>query len=294
MQNCVPYYTLENDGSKTPPKSTSGMNSNNEHKHESRLTAMMATLGVKAESKTTSKEDPKRVSLERRWKKTLAEEVRLNELERRLDEAEQQNHGLEHEPNFPRRFLFIRPLVYYSLDMVPESRRRFVSIAYWNWIALIILLVVNAVVCIAVPYAPLKHDKTNDIDKTWNIFFALASLFGIPLSFFVWFWPVYRSCSTGDPSKYHMAFFGLFIALVQALIGFFGPLSLGMGGIFLSVNISQTRSQLYVIPVIIVLFLWFFESIVLCFIAFKLFIFYRKDLHARRIVRRQVANVVGL
>ncbi|CCW70888.1 unnamed protein product [Phytomonas sp. Hart1] len=295
MQNCAYYYNINSDGPKTSPKSSSAANiKNGGKKTVNKLTSMMAKLGSKAESKVISDEEKTRVSLERRWKRTLAEEERLNELERRLDEAEQQNHGLALEPNFPPRFLCLRPVVYYSLDQVPDSRRRVVYMAYWNWIALIILLVLSAIVSIAVQYTPLKRGKVNKIDKTANIIFALLSLFGIPLSFFVWFWPVYRSCSTGNPSKYHMTFLGLTIALAHALLEFFGPLSFGMSGIILSLHISQSRGLLCAIPVVILLFLWLFESIVLFFIIIKIFIFYRKDLDARRILRRQVSNVVGL
>ncbi|CAJ1027519.1 putative SCAMP family [Leishmania utingensis] len=240
-------------------------------------------------------EQKKAASLEQRWQNALLEEQRLNDLEQRVSRDEVAATELGQLPNFPRKFLCIHPLVYHSISVVPEHRQRFVKMAFWDWVAVCILLVANCVVAIGVTSAPIRSNVVvnHDINKVLNGVLAILYLIGIPLSFLLWYWRIYRGCSTGRPPQHILALCGLFIALVQAIFALVGTESYGVCGIRLAKWIQETRATGVVVPVAVIAVLWAVQAVFTCYMITKMFIFYRRDLAARRAARRHGINVVG-
>ncbi|KAK7200383.1 SCAMP family [Novymonas esmeraldas] len=267
----------------------------NTDKH-SKTGVLKEVLGTnKKSTKGMTDEQKNAVRLEERWKSALLEEQRLNALEQRVNQEEAVTAEVGQLPNFPRKFLCLRPLVYHSISEVPEHRRLFVTMVFWDWVALCILLVMNCGIAIGIVYAPVRSNVvvSKDVNKALNDVLAAIYLVGIPLSFLIWYWRVYRACSTGRPPQHVLALCGLLIALAQAIFALVGPINYGVCGIMLAMWIERTRETGVVAPVAIMAVLWAAQAVFLCFVIVKEFIYYRKDLAARRAARRHNPNVVG-
>lgn len=265
-------------------------------KKNAKLSVMKEVLGMnKKSTKGMNAEEKAAVNLEQRWKNALAEEGRLNQLEQRVVAEEATTATLGNLPNFPPKFLCIKPLVYHSFSAVPEHRRFFVRMAFFDWVAVSILLAVNLGVTIGVTYAPEKDGViiVKDMNKSLNDVLAIVYLVGIPLSFLLWYWRIFKACLTGFPTQHLLAFFGLIIALAQSIFAFVGPLSYGFSGIELARWISATRETGVVAPVAIVTALWGLQACFTCFLIVKQFVLYRKDLAARRAAKRHAVPIVG-
>lgn len=263
----------------------------------SKTSVIKEVLGTnKKSTKGMSEEQKKAVNLEQRWQNAVREEQRLNDLEQRASQAEAIHAEDAQAPNFPRKFLCFRPLVYHSMSAVPEPRKLFVTMAFWDWVAVCILLVANAGVAIGVNYAPVRKNVTiiRDVNKALNVVLAVVYLVGVPLSFLIWYWRVYTACSTGRPTQHVLAMCGLLIALAQAIFALVGPTSYGVAGILLAEWIQKTRETGVVAPVAIMAVLWAAQAVFTCFMLVKVFIYYRRDLAARRAARRYQPNVVGV
>ncbi|CBZ27639.1 conserved hypothetical protein [Leishmania mexicana MHOM/GT/2001/U1103] len=246
-------------------------------------------------TKGMTEEQKKAVNLEQRWQNAVLEEQRLNDLEQRIGREEAVTAELGLAPNFPRKFLCIHPLVHHSISSVPEHRQLFVKMAFWDWVAVCILLVINCGIAIGVSSAPVRSGVVvhGDINKAQNGVLAIVHLTGIPLSFLIWYWRIYQGCSTGRPPQHILALCGLFVALAQAIFAFAGPKNYGLCGVVLAKWIQATRESGVVAPVAIMAVLWAAQAIFTSFMIFKVFVFYRKDLAARRAARRYGMNVVG-
>ncbi|AIN98937.1 hypothetical protein LPMP_250730 [Leishmania panamensis] len=265
-------------------------------KKKAKASVLKEVFGVNKEStKGMTDEQKKAASLEQRWQNALLEEQRLNDLEQRVSRDEVAATELGQLPNFPRKFLCIHPLVYHSISVVPEHRQLFVKMAFWDWVAVCILLVANCVVAIGVTSAPIRSNVAvnHDVNKVLNGVLAILYLIGIPLSFLLWYWRIYRGCSTGRPPQHILALCGLFIALAQAIFALVGSESYGVCGIILAKWIQETRATGVVVPVAVIAVLWAVQAVFTCYMITKMFIFYRRDLAARRAARRHGINVVG-
>ncbi|KAG5502801.1 hypothetical protein JKF63_04569 [Porcisia hertigi] len=253
-------------------------------------------LGMnRTDTKGMTEEQKKAASLEQRWKNALLEEQRLKELEQHISRQEVFTAESQQAPNFPRKFLCISPLVYHSMSMVPEHRQLFVKMAFCDWVALCVLLVLNCAIAIGINFAPVRSNVivVRDIHRVHNGVLAVVYLIGIPLSFVTWYWRIYKACSTGRPAQHILALCGLLISLAQAIFAFIGPHSYGVCGIAFANWIDRTRATGVVAPVAIMAGLWGAQAIFTCFMLVKVFIYYRKDLAARRAARRHRVNVTG-
>ncbi|GET89161.1 hypothetical protein, conserved [Leishmania tarentolae] len=265
-------------------------------KKVSKAGVLKEVFGVNRKStKGMTEEEKKVVNLEQRWQNALLEEQRLNSLEQRISRDEAATVELRHAPNFPPKFLCIHPLVYHSISAVPEHRQLFVKMAFWDWVAVCILLLANCAIAIGVTSAPVRANVIvkDDVNKALNGVLAIVQLSGIPLSFLIWYWRIYRGCSTGSPAQHILAFCGLLVSLAHAIFAFAGPQNYGLCGIALAKWIQATRQSGVVAPVAIMTVLWAAQAIFTCFMIIKMFNFYRKDLAARRAARRYGMNVVG-
>lgn len=260
------------------------------HKEGSKKNVIKLVLGKdKKNTKGMSDEEKKAAKLQERWKNAMLEEQRLNELDKRVSQEETATTDLGVAPNFPPKILCIRPLVYHKINAVSEDRRLFVTMAFWDWVAVCIILVANCPITIACNYTPSRHDVTikRDINKGLNIVLACVYLVGIPLGFLIWYWPIYQSNYKRRPNLHVVALCGLIIALAQAIFAFVGPESYGFCGILSSKWIGRTRESGVVAPMAIVTALWGAQAIFTIYMICQVFIFYRRDLAARRAQRRQ-------
>ncbi|KPI87327.1 hypothetical protein ABL78_3610 [Leptomonas seymouri] len=268
---------------------------NQHHKEGSKKNVVKKMLGTgKKSTKGMSDEEKKAFRLQERWKNAILEEQRLNELENRIAQEETLTGILGQAPNFPPKILCLRPLVFHKISAIPQERRRFVTMAFWDWVAVCIVLIANCPITIACNYAPYKStvDKAyvRDINKGLNTVLSCVYLVGIPLSFLIWYWPIYQSNYKLHPSQHVLALSGLIVALAQAIFAFVGPYSYGFCGILSSKWVGETRENGVVVPMAIVTALWGAEAIFICYMIYHVFIYYRHDLAARRLQRRQQAT----
>lgn len=128
-------------------------------------------------------------------------------------------------PNFPPKFLCIRPIVRHDImgDVSPD-RQPFARFSYATYLSLCALIIVNIVVGLIGFATPNKADVDS---KPWGTHFGITFLFllGIPGAFMVWYFPLYTAITQGDSGKYTLSLFGLFLALcfdVYCAVGIFG------------------------------------------------------------------------
>ncbi|KPA79483.1 hypothetical protein ABB37_05315 [Leptomonas pyrrhocoris] len=262
------------------------------HKDGSKKNVIKKMLGTdKKSTKGMTDEEKKAYQIQERWKNAVLEEQRLNELEGRVAQEETMTGIIGQAPNFPPKILCIRPLVYHKISDVSPERRRFVTMAFWDWVAVCIVLVANCPITIACNYVPYKSSidksRTRDINKGLNIVLACIYLVGIPLSFLIWYWPIYQSNYKLRPTQHVLALSGLIVALAQTIFAFVGPYSYGFCGILSSKWVGETREKGVVAPMAIVTALWGVQAVFTCYMICQVFIYYRRDLAARRAQRRQ-------
>ncbi|EKG01586.1 hypothetical protein TCSYLVIO_007413 [Trypanosoma cruzi] len=269
-------------------------NSKEKQKENSKVKIAKEVLGInKKNTSGMSPEEKERVLLEERWKRAMAEENRLNALEEQVTHREQATNSSGLLPNFPPKFLCIKPLVHHDISSVPEVRRHFVRFNFINWIATCVLLLVNMIIVIAVVFASHKEDAKK-FHTSQNTVLAILYLMGAPLSFIVWYWQIYSACSTGRHTKHLLALSGLVIALAFDIFMIVGRTNYAACGVSLAIDISKTKSKLAVLPVIVVLFFWVVEAVILCYCIAKQWMYYRLDVNAQEEVRRQMRNVIGI
>ncbi|ORC91800.1 secretory carrier membrane protein 3 [Trypanosoma theileri] len=266
-----------------------------DRKENHKLRVAKEVLGLnKKSTKGMTPEEKERVLLEERWLKTIEEEKRLNALESQVRERETTMRQANLTPNFPPKFLCIKPFLHHEIALVPEPRRLYVRMNFINWIITCLLLVINTAITIGVILAPYREGTTKRFNKAQSIVLSIVYLIGIPLSFIIWYWPVYRACSTGRHTKHLLSLCGLIVALAFSVFIFVGPSNYGASGIDFARGVSETKSKILVLPVIIVLSLWGLEAVFLCYCIVKQWIFYRLDVNAQQEVRRQMRNVIGV
>ncbi|RNE97765.1 secretory carrier membrane protein 3 [Trypanosoma conorhini] len=264
------------------------------HKDNSKIQIAKEVLGLnKKDTSGMSPEEKERVLLEERWKRAMAEENRLNVLEERVKSREQETAAADLLPNFPPKILCIKPLVHHDLQRVPEIRRKFVRLNFINWIVTCVLLLLNMIVAIAVVAAPYKKDAKKIFKPAQNSVLAIVYLLGAPLSFIVWYWQIYSACSTGRQTKHILSLCGLIIALAFVIFMVVGRSNYAACGVDLTLDISETKNKLLVVPVIIVLGCWVTEGVWLCYCIVRQWMYYRLDANAQEEVRRQMHNVIG-
>ncbi|RNF10056.1 secretory carrier membrane protein 3 [Trypanosoma rangeli] len=282
------------------PQETSTLGVSTEHRKEKKeesTTVQIAkeVLGLnKTNTSGMSFEEKERVLLQERWRRAMAEENRLKALEERVIIHERETASAGLTPNFPPKFLCIKPIVHHDIERVPEARRNFVRLNYINWIATCVMLLLNTIVAIAVVSAPYKKGAEKKFKLAQNIVLAVVYLIGAPLSFILWYWPVYSACSTGSTTKHLTSLCGLIVALAFTIFIVVGQTNYAACGVDFAIDISETKHKLFVVPVTIVLVLWIAEGVWLCYCIAKQWVYYRLDVNAQQEVRHQMHSVIGV
>ena len=139
-------------------------------------------------------------------------------------------------PNFPPKFLCMRPLVYHSIvSEVPSDRVRYVRVAYGTFYLTLLTLVYNLVCSIA------GFVAAGDDDHEWGAHLgaSVVYLLGIPGAFVVWYFPIYTAASTGD--GYGVAFIGGAVGFVFSLFTFVGVPTYGGCGVLYTLALLTSK-----------------------------------------------------
>lgn len=278
--NNQPYFANEGDNN-SPAAVYTAPAANTKPDKSGKLGTVKDVLGIgKKSTKGKTPEEKKQINLEQRWKNALAEEQRLNALENQVRVGEVATQQTNKAPNLPPRFLCIRPLVHHDIGSdIPPERQRTVKIAFYNWVAVCVLLVCNLGICVGVSFAK-NHGK--QMNLALNTVLSCVYLVGIPLSFIIWYWRIYSANTDRSPAQHVVAMCGLIVALAQSLFAFIGPTNYGFCGIIYATYIGKHRDKGVVAPVAVMLCLWLAEAGLVCFLIFKEFRYWRKDLAERR------------
>lgn len=129
-------------------------------------------------------------------------------------------------PNFPPRFLCIRPVVYHDImaEVAPE-RQRFAKVTFGAYLAICILIPLNIIAALIGFATPNKPSA--DSGSTWGTHFGVSFLYllGVPGAFMVWYYQVYSGITKGESGTYTQATLGVFLGFafdVFMAIGIFG------------------------------------------------------------------------
>lgn len=231
-----------------------------------------------------------------RWKNAMAEEERLNILQRQVEYQLKATEGANLEANFPPKFLCIKPLVNHTIGMVPEPRRKYVKFNYVIWMVNCVLLVANASVAITVAFSPYENEFEGPkaSNKAQATALSIAYLLGVPLSFFVWHWPIYKACITGLATRHLVSLCGLLVALAFAIFMLVGLPDTGACGAILAMEVYEGKSNYLLIPLGVVISLWCFETAYFFYCMVVQWKFYRLDIMAQREARSHIDNVIGV
>lgn len=195
-----------------------------------------------------------RQQFEQRWAAVVEQERQLKTEAAQLDKYERQLLSLmrNDEPNFPRKCCCISPIVFHDIQAdITAERQSFVKSAYVNWWLTCTLLLFNFVCSLTFLILPDKGDP-NDAMPAHLVVSIIFALFGIPLSFVLWYWPLYKACGTGSSSQHVMSYIGLTIAImfnIFASVGAVGLGSCGMLFIFHARNEKETHGG-YIAPLV--------------------------------------------
>jgi secretory carrier-associated membrane protein len=171
-------------------------------------------------------------------------------------------------PNFPPRFLCIRPLVRHDIvgDISPE-RQRFAKICFGSYIALCVIIFLNIIAAVIGFASPQKDNA--DSKSTWGTHFGVSFLYllGIPGAFMLWYFPLYTGLAKGKSGKYTLASFGVFLAFCFSAFMAVGIFGFGGCG-FLFVVAAQTdkRNSATTIVGIIVAIAWAAHAVLFLYI----------------------------
>lgn len=144
-------------------------------------------------------------------------------------------------PNFPPKFLCIRPLVRHDImgDIVPE-RQRFAKVCYGSYIFLCVNILLNILAAL-IGFASPQKPSAQDSKDVWGTHFGVSFLYllGIPGAFMLWYFPLYTGLAKGNSGKYTLASFGVFLAFCLSVFMAVGIFGFGGCG-FLFVVAAQT------------------------------------------------------
>nr|CCC94689.1 conserved hypothetical protein [Trypanosoma congolense IL3000] len=239
--------------------------------------------------------DGERAQLIERWKNAMAEEERLNVLQHQMESQMRASWSADMSPNFPPKFLCMRPVVSHNIGSVPESRRRYVKISYINWMVTCVTIVANAAVSITIAFSPDKsgHEGAQGGNPIQTTLLSLLYLLGIPLGFITCHFPLYKACCTGLSTRHMVSICGLFIGMLSCLFMAIGPVNTGACGLLLLLDVCDSKSVNLAIPLGIVLGIWTIEVFYFMYCLVAQWRLYRMDVNLQSEARRHIASVVG-
>jgi hypothetical protein len=237
---------------------------------------------------------PSQYELQERWNRALQEEERLRKLAGEVEAKERSVSGAIRRltPNFPRKVLCLSPVVHHDIEFdIPEDRRKFMKITYGQWWATVAMLSLNFIMCLIVLLLPNKNEDVDGNAKSTSQHVGLAAgyLLGIPMSFVVWYWQVYKACMLRKSATYVAAFVGLAIAFLFAAFMAIGLVGLGGTGILFAVHVSDAKGSGAAVPVIILCCCWIAQCCLFAYLMFRLRQYYKADGASLEEAKRQVA-----
>lgn len=237
---------------------------------------------------------PTQYELQERWSKALREEERLKKLAGDVEAKERSVSGAIRRltPNFPRKFLCMSPVVHHDIEFdIQADRQTFMKITYGQWWATVAMLSLNFIMCLIVLLLPNKNADVDGDAKSTSQHVGLAAgyLLGIPMSFVVWYWQVYKACMLRKSATYVAAFVGLVVGFLFAAFMAIGLVGLGGTGILFAIHVSDAKGSGAAVPVIILCCCWIAQCCMFAFIMFRLRQYYYADGASLEEAKRQVA-----
>lgn len=160
-------------------------------------------------------------------------------------------------PNFPPKFLCIRPIFFHSIvGEVPSDRVRFVRLCYFNYYGLCVLLIFNFVTALTA-----FASKSSGSSYAWGGHFgaSIPLLFGIIGAFLTWYYPIYKALSTG--AGYISATVGTAVGFLFAAFMAVGVIGYGgCGWLFVTGVLTGKDSGAATALAIICAVLWTLEA----------------------------------
>jgi hypothetical protein len=216
--------------------------------------------------------DVARSQFEQRWNDALEQERQLAEQASRLEKYERQlnAHFRNDAPNFPPKCCCFDSIVFHDItaDVFP-ARQKFVKGAYTNWYLTILFLVYNAALAITMMFLDPLEGKEKPEEIQSHLAIAVVMLLGIPLSFVLWYWPLYKACSTGASGQHIMSYIGLFVAIIFNIIVAVGPMGFGGCGFLYGFTIKDKLGNDPFYPCLINAFVYSVQC------GYFMFLFYR-------------------
>jgi len=192
------------------------------------------TLQRAQEVKVAGREALARVDAQARYVQLKAREQELLSKETDLARRELE-FGLElkkGEPNWPRKFCCISPMVHHDILGDIRSERvgfiRAMYANYWYTIFLIFANIIAALIIMIVPKVADAPEQKGGEKFTQHFGTSIVHLLGVPFAFIIWYWPIYKACKTCSPGQYIMGFIGSTLAVaydafcVVGLVGYGG------------------------------------------------------------------------
>lgn len=158
---------------------------------------------------------------------------RERDLERRETElAQKTDHIKRHgRNNFPPFY----PLIYHSIaDEIPEASRPLITRIFQLWLVLGLTLLFNMVACI-VNFAVGAKDSGSDLGSSIGYF-----IFITPLSFLLWYRPIYNGYMKEQALYYYLYFFFCGWHLLFSVYMILGIPSTGSAGIIQTIRIFNS------------------------------------------------------
>ena len=200
------------------------------------------------------------------------------ELDRRFQELQRREMNVrsalqQTEPNFPRKLLCIRPLVVHSIesdlavDRQPFVRRCYYA-CYWN---AVLLLYNTATAAAVVSSADSSNAVRSPLDWAQHFSLSLIHLVGMAGAFVVWYFPVYRACSSRLESNYNVAYLGVFAAFVYSVFMTVGVVKNGGCGFLFSAAVMRGKASSNVgLLCLVCSVMWLLHALFFCYVFVRL------------------------
>lgn len=215
----------------------------------------------------------------------LEEEERLRQSAMNIERMEKQLamvSGRE-TPNFPPSFCCIRSVIHHDINGdIALERQGFVRAAWYNYLLTVVFLIANAVVtilCAIMPDTSSASEVSESTRSSYSIHFvfSVVYLLGIVFAFIVWYWPLYKSCATGNSLSYVLAFLGLGVACGFCVLVSSGAVGYGGAGFLFAYYTRQLKGNAMFIVTIVMAALWTAQTLAFVGLIFFLRRWYLED-----------------
>lgn len=194
-------------------------------------------------------------------------EEALNRRERELLErpnnspASETTQALSNK-NWPKCY----PLVYHNIGDAQPMCKTYVRLAYFGWMAFSVLLALNFV-CALVTVPFRAEDSQNNLATLTRAKLVILSflfvVFGIPMNFFLSYWPVYRAAVVNNVARYGLAFIGYSFMILFTMVLFAGYYDIGTCGLIVAITYFPSGGHL--VP--------FLANLIFCVLVAAMFVY---------------------